>query len=65
VLPGDYVTVSHPVPNWHYQPCLVLEIAADSGEKAADEIDFTLQAIDSPILYSDDDHTPEQEELTP
>jgi hypothetical protein len=65
VLPGDYVTVSHPVPNWHYQPCLVLEIAADSGEKAADEIDFTLQAIDSPILYSDDDHTPEQEELAP
>lgn len=64
VLPGDFVTVSHPVPGWTYQRCLVLEVSADSGEKADDEADFTLQAIDGD-LYSDTDHTEEQEELTP
>lgn len=64
VLPGDFVTVSHPIPNWTYQRCLVLEVSVDSSEKAADEADFTLQAIDGD-LYSDTDHTPEQAELTP
>ncbi len=65
VLPGDFVTVSHPITGWTYQKCLVLEASAESGESAADETDFTLQAIDSPSLYLDTDHTPEQPELTP
>lgn len=65
VLPGDYVTVSHPIPSWTYKRCLVLSVAADSGERSADETDFVLQAIDSEHLYLDTDHTPKQEEVAP
>lgn len=64
VLPGDFVTVSHPVPGWTYQKCLVLDVSVESNERAGDEIDYTLQAI-SGDLYSDTDHTPEQPEKTP
>jgi len=65
VLPGDYVTVSHSLTGWTYQKCLVLEANADSAEKAADEVDFTLQAITSPSLYLDTDHTKKQAEVAP
>jgi len=65
VLPGDFVTVSHPIPGWIYQKCLVLDVSADSAEKAADETDFVLQAIESPYLYSDTDHTKVQPEVAP
>lgn len=65
VLPGDFVTVSHPIPGWTYQKCLVLDAAPDSAEKAADETDFVLQAIESPYLYSDTDHTKVQPEVAP
>lgn len=65
VLPGDFVTVSHPIPGWTYQKCLVLDVSADSAERAADETDFVLQAIESSQLYSDTDHTKVQPEVTP
>jgi hypothetical protein len=63
VLPGDFVTVSHPVPNWNRQLCLVIDITVRSGEDSADEVEFTLQKIDG-SLYSDDAHTPIQPTLT-
>lgn len=64
VLPGDYVTVSHTVPGWIYQRCLVIDAGVDSAEKGADEVDFTLQKIDGP-LYFDTDHKPVQAAVTP
>lgn len=64
VLPGDYVTVSHPIPGWTYQRCLVLDASVDSAEKTADEVEFTLQAIDGD-LYKDTDHKPRQAALAP
>lgn len=64
VLPGDYVTVTHPVQNWNYQLCLVLAAAPDAAEDAPDETDFTLQRIDGPIYY-DTDHGPIQAALSP
>lgn len=63
VLPGDFVTVSHPVPNWVHQVCLVVDITVRSSEDSPDEVEFTLQRIDGE-LYSDTDHTPIQEALT-
>ncbi len=65
VLPGDYVTLSHSITGWQYKKCLVLDVSVDSAEKAADEVDFMLQAIDSPYLYSDTDHTKKQSEVAP
>ena len=65
VLPGDFVTLSHSVPGYTYKKCLVLDVSADSAEKAADETDFTLQAMDSEYLYSDTDHSPRQGEVVP
>jgi hypothetical protein len=62
VLPGDFVTVSHPVMGWDHQLCLVTAIAVRSGEESADEVDFTLQQISGP-LYSDTAHTPRQSAL--
>lgn len=64
VLPGDFVSVTHSIPNWSSQLCLVLEASIDSAEKSPDETDFVLQKIDG-VLYSDSDHKPVQTELTP
>lgn len=64
VLPGDFVTVSHPLLNWEYQRCLVVDIEVRSAEEGADHVSCTLQAING-ALYSDTDHTPIQPELTP
>lgn len=64
VIPGDFVTVSHPIPGWTYQRCLVLSISLSSAEGAPDTCEFVLQQIDNP-LYSDTAHGPRQEALTP
>lgn len=64
VLPGDFVTVSHPVPNWEYQRCLVLSLALNTAENSPDTCEFVLQRIDG-ALYSDTAHSPRQEALTP
>ena len=66
VMPGDFVTVSHSIPDWEYQRCLVLEATLLSAEKSADECEFTVQAITGEgVIYSDDDHFPVQPEVTP
>jgi hypothetical protein len=62
VLPGDFVTVSHPVMGLDHQLRLVTAIAVRSGEESADEVDFTLQQISGP-LYDDAAHRPRQEAL--
>lgn len=64
VLPGDFVTVSHPIPNWTYQRCLVLSVSLSSSEQGVDTVECTLQQIDD-FLYSDTAHGPRQEALTP
>ncbi len=64
VLPGDYVQVSHPIPKWQGQRCLVLEVSVESAEKTADEVTFTLQKDDG-AFYKDDVHTPIQVALAP
>jgi len=64
LLPGDFVTVSHPVPGWTYQRCLVLSVSISSAEDGADTCEFILQAIND-SLYSDFAHTARQEALTP
>jgi hypothetical protein len=64
VLPGDYVQVTHPIPGWNAQRCLVLETSIESAEKSADEIAFTLQK-DEGQFYSDNVHTPIQISLVP
>lgn len=64
VLPGDYVTVTHPVLGYVYQKCLVLSASPDSAEKTADEVDFTLLVLRDE-LYSDTAHKPIQEALEP
>jgi hypothetical protein len=64
VLPGDYVTITHPVANWTYQLCLVLAASPDAAEDSPDETDFTVQRIDS-ALYYDTDHAPIQAALSP
>ncbi|MCI0391660.1 MAG: hypothetical protein MOB07_23190 [Acidobacteria bacterium] len=64
VLPGDFALVSHPIANWTFQKCLVVEAGIDSGEKTADECDFTLQAVSGP-LYFDTDHQPVQVAIAP
>lgn len=63
VLPGDFVTFTHPVPNWDHQLSLVVDVTVRSSEDSADQLEFTAQKIDGP-LYSDTDHTPVQEALT-
>jgi hypothetical protein len=64
VSPGDFVTVSHPIPNWTYQRCLVLSATLSSAENSPDTCEFTVQQIDD-LLYSDTAHGPRQEALTP
>lgn len=64
VLPGDFVTVSHPIPNWNYQRCLVLSVSPSSAEGAPDTVECVVQQIDD-FLYSDTAHGPRQEALTP
>lgn len=64
VLPGDFVTVSHPVTNWTYQRCLVLSVSLSSAEDAPDICEFTMQKVDG-ALYSDTAHSARQEALTP
>jgi hypothetical protein len=64
VLPGDFVTVTHPSLNWEYQRCLVIDIELRSAEDSVDEVAFTLQQINGP-LYSDTSHTSIQEQLLP
>jgi len=63
VLPGDYVTISHPEIENPYQLCLALGFRLRSAEQAADEIAFELQRIDGK-LYDDTYHRPRQEALT-
>lgn len=62
VIPGDFVTVSHSLPRWDHQLCLVVDITVQGAETSADEVEFTLQQI-SGDLYSDTAHTPVQEAL--
>jgi len=62
VLPGDYVWVSHPLPGWDYQKCLVIEASDEPAEKAPDIRSFVLQKIDGEI-YSDQDHRPVQKAI--
>jgi hypothetical protein len=64
ILPGDFVTVSHPLMDWTYQRCLVLSAVLSDAESAPDTCEFTLQKIDD-FLYSDTAHGPRQEALTP
>jgi len=64
VLPGDYVTITHPVLNYTFQKCLVLSASPDSAEKSADECEFTLLVLGQE-LYSDDAQKPIQEALEP
>lgn len=64
LLPGDFVTVSHPIPNWNYQRCLVLAKTLTSSEQGVDTVECVLQQIDD-ALYSDTAHGPRQEALTP
>jgi hypothetical protein len=64
ILPGDFVTVSHPIPNWTYQRCLVLDVLVSTAEDAPDICEFVLQQVDD-ALYSDTAHGPRQEGLTP
>jgi hypothetical protein len=64
VLPGDFVTVSHPTTGWNYQRCLVLTATLGSAENGADICQFTAQQFDGP-LHKDTDHLPRQEALTP
>lgn len=61
---GDFVTVSHPVPGWTYQRCLVLSSNLIAAEDGADTNEVTLQKIDD-LLYSDTAHGPRQGALTP
>jgi hypothetical protein len=64
ILPGDFVTVSHVLPGWEYQRCLVVAVSLSSAEDGVDICEFTLQKIDD-LLYSDTAHGPRQEALTP
>jgi hypothetical protein len=64
VLPGDYVTVTHPIAQWQDVNCIVLQATDESAEKAADERAYTVQRIDGPI-YLDTDHRPTQPAITP
>jgi hypothetical protein len=64
VLPGDFVTVSHSIPGWKYQRCLVLSASLTASEDGPDTCEFTLQRIDD-LLYSDTAHSPRQGALTP
>lgn len=59
VLPGDYVWVSHPLPGWEYQKCLVIEASDEAAEKSSDTRSFVLQAINGE-LYRNTDHRPIQ-----
>lgn len=63
VPPGDFVTVTHSIPKWDRQLCLVIDITARSSEASPDEVEFTPQKIDG-SLYSDKAHTPIQPGLT-
>src|SRR5262249_25815659 len=63
VLPGDFVTISHPEIEQEYQLCLVTGIRKRSVQSSADEIGFLLQRINGD-LYSDSAHRPRQEALT-
>jgi hypothetical protein len=64
VLPGDFVTVSHPTTGWNYQRCLVLAATLSSANGAPDTCEFVVQEINGQ-LYSDTAHGPRQEVLTP
>jgi hypothetical protein len=63
VLPGDYVTVSHPLTGWgEYQRCVVLAANLSGAEEAPDHSDFLLQKIDRPLI-NDAAHGPKQSQL--
>lgn len=63
VLPGDYVTVSHPLTGWGaYQRCVVLAATLTSAEEAPDHSDFLIQKIDRPLI-DDTAHGPKQLKL--
>ncbi len=64
VLPGDYVTVSHPITGWNYQRGLVLSSTLASAENGADICEFTFQQISDPP-YLDTVHSARQEALSP
>lgn len=62
VLPGDYVWVTHPLPDWVYQKCLVIEATDEAAEKNPDTRSFLVQRIDGD-LYRDTDHKPVQKAI--
>jgi hypothetical protein len=62
VLPGDFVTISHPEIERPFQLCLVTGIRKRSVQSSADEIGFLLQRIDG-TLYDDSAHRARQEAL--
>ena len=62
VLPGDYVWVTHPLPGWDYQKCLVIEATDEPAEKSPDLRSFLVQRIDDD-LYRDTDHRPVQKAI--
>jgi hypothetical protein len=62
VLPGDFVTISHPEIEEPYQLCLVTGIRKRSVQSSADQIGFLLQRING-SLYDDAAHRPRQEAL--
>lgn len=64
LLPGDFVTISHPLTGWTHQRCLVLSINLSSAEDSVDTSEITLQKIND-SLYSDTAHGPRQEPLSP
>ena len=63
VLPGDFVTVTHPQAKFKSQLALVVDASYETAEAAPDEVTFTCLKIDSDYLYSDEDHAPVQEAL--
>jgi hypothetical protein len=59
VLPGDYVTVTHPVNGWKSQLCRVEEITDQSTRTNPDLRSFTVRRIDG-ALHDDTSHTVRQ-----
>jgi hypothetical protein len=62
LLPGDYVTLSHPRIKQPYQLCLVIGARLRSVEQAAEEVGLELQRVDGQ-LYDVTAHRARQEEL--
>lgn len=54
LLKGDFVSLSHRIPNWTNQKCAVLAVGLDLGA-TINEVELNVQAINT-ALYSDDWH---------